>query len=101
MIAFGLSTFILYHLVSIPWPFYSGPLDYVPLGLFSCIITYSTHLFFPTCAPPMVTISSQSDITLGRVAVRKDIFRAFPVDGSVLVPSCARFDIILAAVSDI
>ncbi|VDM40501.1 unnamed protein product [Toxocara canis] len=26
----GKFTFMLYHLINIPWPFYSGPLDYMP-----------------------------------------------------------------------
>uniref|UniRef100_A0A915B4G4 Major facilitator superfamily (MFS) profile domain-containing protein n=1 Tax=Parascaris univalens TaxID=6257 RepID=A0A915B4G4_PARUN len=43
MIAFGLSTFILYHLVSIPWPFYSGPLDYVPLEENATVEDTSVH----------------------------------------------------------
>ncbi|VDK55016.1 unnamed protein product [Anisakis simplex] len=33
MLFFGMSMFALYHFLMIPWPFYSGPLDYIPLTI--------------------------------------------------------------------
>uniref|UniRef100_A0A0M3HSZ1 MFS domain-containing protein n=1 Tax=Ascaris lumbricoides TaxID=6252 RepID=A0A0M3HSZ1_ASCLU len=43
MIAFGLGTFTLYHLINIPWPFYSGPLDYMPLEENATVEDTSLH----------------------------------------------------------
>ncbi|KHN81970.1 Major facilitator superfamily domain-containing protein 8 [Toxocara canis] len=46
MIVFGLSTFMLYHLINIPWPFYSGPLDYMPTDK-GIILVLRRELFRP------------------------------------------------------
>ncbi|KAK5969968.1 hypothetical protein GCK32_021598, partial [Trichostrongylus colubriformis] len=31
-IIFGLVVFLLFHLFNYPWPFYPGPLNYIPAG---------------------------------------------------------------------
>ncbi|KAL6738138.1 hypothetical protein Aduo_011717 [Ancylostoma duodenale] len=31
-IIFGVTVFLLFHVFNYPWPFYSGPLDYIPEG---------------------------------------------------------------------
>uniref|UniRef100_A0A915B2H6 Major facilitator superfamily (MFS) profile domain-containing protein n=1 Tax=Parascaris univalens TaxID=6257 RepID=A0A915B2H6_PARUN len=37
MILVGLTGFSIYHLVNIPWPFYSGPLDYIKTDINSTV----------------------------------------------------------------
>lgn len=32
MMLFSLSCFIFYHVFTLPWPFFDGPLDYIELG---------------------------------------------------------------------
>ncbi|ETN76999.1 hypothetical protein NECAME_00525 [Necator americanus] len=32
-IIFGLIMFLLFHILNYPWTFYSGPLDYIPMGM--------------------------------------------------------------------
>ncbi|RCN35826.1 hypothetical protein ANCCAN_18295 [Ancylostoma caninum] len=32
-IIFGVTVFLLFHVFNYPWPFYPGPLDYVPEGI--------------------------------------------------------------------
>ncbi|VDK51684.1 unnamed protein product [Anisakis simplex] len=41
LIGFGIIVFMLHHLLLIPWPFYSGPLDYTPLGCNNLMISSS------------------------------------------------------------
>ncbi|VDL72390.1 unnamed protein product [Nippostrongylus brasiliensis] len=45
-VLFGLTVFLLFHVLNYPWPFYPGPLDYIPEGMNSsdiggCLPSYS------------------------------------------------------------